>query len=87
MSLLLSRSSFVPNGGVQGEPVQDPFRRGIGHAIQWYDTLRQRLEAMVESAINNAHSRIAVAEATTVQRCPLPSEFLRIVNFVPNLVS
>ncbi|OJT12711.1 hypothetical protein TRAPUB_10739 [Trametes pubescens] len=36
----------------KGEPIQDPFRRGIGHAVQWYDCLRNRPEAMVESAID-----------------------------------
>ncbi|KAI0628590.1 hypothetical protein C8Q77DRAFT_1067705 [Trametes polyzona] len=36
----------------QGEPIQDPFRRGIGHAVQWYDQLRSRPELMVENALD-----------------------------------
>ncbi|KAI0349327.1 hypothetical protein OH77DRAFT_1279159 [Trametes cingulata] len=36
----------------QGEPVRDPFRRGMGNAIQWYDHLRHRHEAVVEEAID-----------------------------------
>ncbi|KAI0710611.1 hypothetical protein C8Q76DRAFT_624385 [Earliella scabrosa] len=35
----------------KGEPVQDPFRRGIGYAAQWYDCLRNRVESQVESAV------------------------------------
>ncbi|KAI0363187.1 hypothetical protein BV20DRAFT_1058256 [Pilatotrama ljubarskyi] len=36
----------------QGEPVRDPFRRGMGNAIQWYDHLQHRHEAVVEEAID-----------------------------------
>ncbi|KAI0628535.1 hypothetical protein C8Q77DRAFT_1067668 [Trametes polyzona] len=36
----------------KGEPVQDPFRRGLGHAVQWYDQLRSLPEDMVDSALD-----------------------------------
>ncbi len=49
---------FIDRLCSQGEPVQDPFRRGIGHAVQWYDCLRNRPEAMVESAIDECLSYI-----------------------------
>ncbi|KAI9062699.1 hypothetical protein FKP32DRAFT_1573466 [Trametes sanguinea] len=39
---------------IQGEPVQDPFRRGMSNAIQWYDHLRQKHEALVEHAIDGS---------------------------------
>ncbi|KAI0706515.1 hypothetical protein C8Q76DRAFT_629740 [Earliella scabrosa] len=36
----------------KGEPIQDPFRRGVGYAAQWYDCLRTRVESQVESAVD-----------------------------------
>ncbi|KAI0373090.1 hypothetical protein BV20DRAFT_963601 [Pilatotrama ljubarskyi] len=36
----------------KGERVRDPFRRGIGNAIQWYDHLRHRHEAAVDRAVD-----------------------------------
>ncbi|KAI1784417.1 hypothetical protein LXA43DRAFT_1066776 [Ganoderma leucocontextum] len=35
----------------KNEPIHDPFRRGLGQAIQWYDILRRRSETKVELAI------------------------------------
>lgn len=35
-------------------PIKDAFRRGIGHAVQWYDSLRVRMEKEVDSAIKVA---------------------------------
>ncbi|OSD02619.1 hypothetical protein PYCCODRAFT_1410600 [Trametes coccinea BRFM310] len=40
--------------GSNGEPVQDPFRRGMSNAIQWYDHLRQQHRTRVEGAIDCA---------------------------------
>ncbi|OSD03347.1 hypothetical protein PYCCODRAFT_1477197 [Trametes coccinea BRFM310] len=37
----------------KGEPVRDPFRRGLSNAIQWYDQLRRRHDSMLELAIDN----------------------------------
>ncbi|KAI1784327.1 hypothetical protein LXA43DRAFT_901841 [Ganoderma leucocontextum] len=34
------------------EPVHDPFRRGLGQAIQWYDSLRRCPEAILEKAVD-----------------------------------
>ena len=61
---VFSHVRFFTDNLFQGEPIQDPFRRGIGQAVQWYDALRRRLEDMVESAIDNAHSHIATMETT-----------------------
>ncbi|KAI1790619.1 hypothetical protein LXA43DRAFT_882467 [Ganoderma leucocontextum] len=36
----------------KGEPVHDPFRRGLGQAIQWYDSLRRSPESMLEKAVD-----------------------------------
>ena len=43
----------------KNEPVQDPFRRGLGQAIQWYNVLRQRPEHMLEEAINKCVLTVA----------------------------
>ncbi|OSD07573.1 hypothetical protein PYCCODRAFT_1403249 [Trametes coccinea BRFM310] len=37
----------------KGEPVRDPFRRGLSNAIQWYDHLRLRHDAIIELAIDD----------------------------------
>jgi|SRR5271163_1373105 len=39
---------------MQGNPVQDSFRRGLGYAIQWYDSLKILLENSVKEAIHVA---------------------------------
>ena len=42
--------------------MQDPFRRGLGQAIQWYDSLRQCSEAMLEKAIDECVPLIKAAQ-------------------------
>ncbi|KAI9066824.1 hypothetical protein FKP32DRAFT_1621557, partial [Trametes sanguinea] len=37
----------------KGEPVRDPFRRGLSNAIQWYDHLRRQHDCAIELAIDN----------------------------------
>ncbi|KAI1782383.1 hypothetical protein LXA43DRAFT_1068847 [Ganoderma leucocontextum] len=44
--------------GLRNEPIQDPFRRGLGQAIQWYDALRRRPEHMLEQAVNECISLV-----------------------------
>ncbi|TDL19236.1 hypothetical protein BD410DRAFT_900284 [Rickenella mellea] len=41
----------------KGKPIDDPFRRGLGHAIQWYDCLRLRIDAVIEETLNQARVR------------------------------
>ncbi|KAG6907112.1 hypothetical protein DXG01_010488 [Tephrocybe rancida] len=41
----------------KGDAVQDPFRKGLGHAIQWYDNLQVYIEQIVEAAIVSADAR------------------------------
>jgi hypothetical protein len=38
--------------------VQDAFRRGIGHAVQWYDILQVRLDQQLEAAIVAADTAV-----------------------------
>ncbi|KAI0630987.1 hypothetical protein C8Q77DRAFT_1130469 [Trametes polyzona] len=55
----------------KGEPVQDPFRRGLGSAVQWYDQLRNLPEAMVDCALDESLQIIYAdqqAPADTVDR-------------------
>ena len=46
----LSATWLYINYPFQGEIVQDAFRRGLGHAIQWYDNLQVRIETELEAA-------------------------------------
>ncbi|KAG6838151.1 hypothetical protein C0991_001499, partial [Blastosporella zonata] len=38
----------------KGQAVDDPFRKGLGHAIQWYGNLHACIERMVEAALVSA---------------------------------
>lgn len=38
--------------------VQDAFRRGIGHAVQWFDVLQVRLDQQLEAAIVAADAAV-----------------------------
>ncbi|KAG6839934.1 hypothetical protein C0991_010226 [Blastosporella zonata] len=38
----------------KGEAVQDPFRKGLGYAVQWYSNLHARIEQVMEAAIISA---------------------------------
>ncbi|GLB45913.1 hypothetical protein LshimejAT787_3800020 [Lyophyllum shimeji] len=50
----------------KGIPVQDAFRRGLGHAIQWYNNLQIRVEQQVEAALVDADNRIQQAKAARI---------------------
>jgi len=70
----------------QGEVVQDPFRRGIGHAIQWYDSLRRLLLKKVDDALFLAES-IPVTASTDRRegsRAPLPHAAMDQPSVVPS---
>lgn len=72
-----------PSRTVQGEPIQDPFRRGIGQAVQWYDVLRRRAETEVETAIEECIARVTACppspkDEDIVQVCE-SSKYLKIV--------
>ncbi|KAI0694292.1 hypothetical protein C8T65DRAFT_711030 [Cerioporus squamosus] len=34
----------------KGEPILDPFRRGLGYAVQWYDCLKNKTESLLDRA-------------------------------------
>ncbi|KAG2136082.1 uncharacterized protein EDB93DRAFT_1242431 [Suillus bovinus] len=53
-----SRRGFVMTD-TRGEIIQDPFRRGLGYAIQWYNILQVQIERQVEEALQNSHDRVA----------------------------
>ncbi|KAG1776048.1 hypothetical protein EV702DRAFT_1230853 [Suillus placidus] len=46
----------------QGELIQDPFRRGLGYAVQWYDILQPSIKRPCKSQIR--------LRPLLVQRCP-----------------
>ncbi|EED84734.1 predicted protein [Postia placenta Mad-698-R] len=43
----------------KGDPIRDPFRRGLGYATQWYDTLRHSIQHRLDAAIDAAHACLA----------------------------
>lgn len=69
----------------QGEVIQDPFRRGLGYAVQWYDILQVEVERQVEMVVQQHRDHIAKFQVSSrvpnspsltqcapllVQRCP-----------------
>ena len=58
------RYSYCSTDLNQGEVVQDAFRRGFGHAVQWYDSLQVRIEHQLEGAI--------LAGDATIRDCKQP---------------
>ncbi|KAJ7584472.1 hypothetical protein C8J56DRAFT_893124 [Mycena floridula] len=57
------------------QPYKEPFRRGLGHAIQWYDCLSVQTEAAVDKAVDECD---AIAQALKrpllpLYKSPLPS--------------
>ncbi|KNZ79946.1 hypothetical protein J132_08423 [Termitomyces sp. J132] len=57
LNLFYARRGFVVLNK-QGWPVEEPFRRGLGYAAQWYDNLQIRLEQHVDGALLDADSHI-----------------------------
>ncbi|KAG2096052.1 uncharacterized protein F5147DRAFT_747619 [Suillus discolor] len=57
----------------QGKVIQDPFRRGPGYAIQWYDILQVEVERQVEMVVQqHFQNSPSLTQCTPllVQRCP-----------------
>ncbi|RDB15038.1 hypothetical protein Hypma_005430 [Hypsizygus marmoreus] len=42
----------------KGERIQEPFRRGLGYAIQWYDSLQIKIEQRINDALISAEDQI-----------------------------
>ncbi|KAG1770194.1 hypothetical protein EDD22DRAFT_977211 [Suillus occidentalis] len=42
-----------------GELVQEPFRRGLGYAVQWYDVLQVEIERQVDTVLQQSRDRVA----------------------------
>ncbi|KAG1784984.1 uncharacterized protein HD556DRAFT_1250578 [Suillus plorans] len=71
--------------GYQMTDAQDPFRRGLGYAVQWYDILQVEVERQVEMVVQQHRDHIAKFQVSSrvpnspsltqcapllVQRCP-----------------
>ncbi|KAJ3553783.1 hypothetical protein NM688_g3435 [Phlebia brevispora] len=66
----------------KGSSTADPFWRGLGHAIQWYDMLKVNIERRVDDAIDRAHHVVTTYQESTgsgelqapiSQDCPIDS--------------
>lgn len=58
---------------LQGELIQDPFRRSLATASQWFDALRKLVNSDVDSAIRSADQSIN----TFHSKCDAETEQLR----------
>jgi len=68
-------STLYSINDVKGEVVRDPFRRGLGHAVQWFDILQIEVDSKVEAVLQQCQDR--VAEFRKVQRVSQVSTILR----------
>lgn len=57
----------------QGDVVLDPFRKGIGHAVQWYDFLRRQVLQKVEDALFSAEQVPTIPAKLTSIDCHVVS--------------
>ncbi|KAG6849270.1 hypothetical protein H0H93_009877 [Arthromyces matolae] len=68
-SFYLSRG-FVPCNQ-KNKPMRDPFRKGLGYAIQWYDNLQVLVEEQVEAAIVSADQDLQDSKSLPSQSEPV----------------
>ncbi|KAG6836659.1 hypothetical protein H0H93_005329 [Arthromyces matolae] len=68
-SFYLSRG-FVPCNQ-KNKPMRDPFRKGLGYAIQWYDNLQVMVEEQVEAAIVSADQKLQDSKSLPSQSGPV----------------
>ncbi|RDB29776.1 hypothetical protein Hypma_013855 [Hypsizygus marmoreus] len=47
---------------VKGQPIKDPFRRGLGYAVQWYDNLLIKISRRVDDALLAAGNHILLSK-------------------------
>ena len=52
--------------------MKDPFRRGIGHAVQWYDNLQGQLNDIADQALKAADETITAIKLVESQSSPMP---------------
>ncbi|KAI9453747.1 hypothetical protein HD554DRAFT_2199295 [Boletus coccyginus] len=64
-----------------GEVAHDPFRRGLGSAVQWYDVLQVEVERRIEGAIEACRDRITAVKS--FQQSSPPSTPQRALPLVP----
>ncbi|KAG6374455.1 hypothetical protein JVT61DRAFT_4497 [Boletus reticuloceps] len=56
----LSTSQLETN--LQGQTIQEPFRRSLGHAVQWFNILQVEVERQIESILAAARGRFSEAQ-------------------------
>lgn len=56
--------------------MKDPFRRGIGNAVQWYDNLQGQLNDIADQALKAAAETITAIKLAGSQPSPLPHPHL-----------
>jgi hypothetical protein len=58
----------------QGDIIQEPFRRSLGYAIQWFDVLQIEVEHQLEAAIQTCRDRVEALRAAPEH--PQPSSIM-----------
>jgi hypothetical protein len=55
----------------KGEVIREPFHRGLGHAVQWFDILQIEVERTLESLLQQCRDRVTgFKDASQVQSTP-----------------
>ncbi|KIJ58397.1 hypothetical protein HYDPIDRAFT_34233 [Hydnomerulius pinastri MD-312] len=68
--------------GREGNTIQEPFRRSLGHAVQWFDVLQVEMEHRVESILTQSREHISAARTPTSHQSETQSDHLE--NHQPN---
>ncbi|KAG6370576.1 hypothetical protein JVT61DRAFT_11372 [Boletus reticuloceps] len=53
--------------------IQEPFRRGLGFAVQWYDLLLVEVEQNSEATLQQSRDKILASKVSTIPASPLPN--------------
>jgi hypothetical protein len=84
LSLFFSfHNTDFETSNVKNNPVQDAFRRGLGYAIQWYDSLKILVERSVKDALRVAEQLYQDLHATPDTAIMPPTTQL----FIPDNIS
>ncbi|KAG1769968.1 hypothetical protein EV702DRAFT_1181682 [Suillus placidus] len=58
------RGYRITKKNAKGEIIQEPFRRSLGYAIQWFDVLQIEVEHQLEAALQMCRDRVEASQAT-----------------------
>lgn len=70
VTLFSTLQTNTNNAFLKGNEVREPFRRGLGHAVQWYDILQIEVERQIEDLLERYRDQVTrFEEASLIVGC------------------